>query len=139
MNRIDDRFNDEGLVEMGENETYRQFIEAHNLITSDIEMFVKRKARKMHICVACGKAVRRDEEYWSQSTPHWAKPDPSSEWMPLKIHESCMDLTTPGYIDYPHEYRASLETGAIFKGPALPTDWEDAGWSEKTAASEYLA
>ena len=95
-------------------------------------------ARKMHICVACGHAVRIGEKYFGQHAwPPMGPPEPP--WLPLRFHEDCQDkpmqkLEQP----LPHDTLLDLKTGDVFEGNPAPFDWEQVEWSRDTASRAYF-
>jgi len=98
-----------------------------------------KQARKLHICIACGKAIRPFSKYFGQfAWPPFPKAEPP--WLPVRFHEDCQDRKIEAVPRYslPAETLLDMKTGDVFEGNMLPTDWVEVGWSRKTASSAYF-
>ena len=118
--------------------TFLAMMEEHNQSDEETHKFVVKTARKLHICVGCGKAIRVGQQYWGQQlSGPWQESDP--EVLPLRLHVECGNVV-PHSIELPREWRVNKVTGQeIYPGPPAPLDHKEVGWGRDTASKSYRA
>lgn len=114
---------------------YREYVEEQ-------EMALK-TARKMHICVACLKAIQRGQKYWSPNKFGWQNRLLRSEWhpdfLPIRIHDAttCLERGLRDSRDDLPKGRAITSSGELIEYSQAPVDYKEVGWNRDTASSLY--